>query len=70
MQENKYKICDLLLPALQATRDLWDLKSLTYEKNGDKETVIAEFISGHIKRANVSMDSGLAMIRDITRQLS
>ena len=65
--ENKQKICDLLLPALQATDNLHDLKSLYYDE--EKEKVICVFTSGHVKSANVAMDSGTSMIRDIITQI-
>ena len=70
MEENKQKICDLLLPALQATRNLHDLVKLEFAYRGeDYETVTATFASGYTKVANVSMDSGTAMIRDIIGQI-
>lgn len=65
--ENKQKICELLLPALQETRNLYDLANLTYDE--EREVVIAEFTSGYTKRANVAMDSGTSMIRDIIYQI-
>lgn len=68
-EEDKQEICDLLLPALQATRDLHDLKSLTYVRVGNEEYVRAVFTSGYSKKANVTIDSGVAMIRDIARQI-
>ena len=68
MEENKQHILDLLLPALQATRDLRDLKNLSYEKGFDGEYVIAEFESG-TKSCNVTMDSGVAMVRDVLKAL-
>lgn len=65
--EDKQKILDLLLPALQATRNLYNLKALEYE---DKtETVKATFRNGYTKRANVACDSGTAMIRDVIKQI-
>lgn len=69
--EDKQTICDLLLPALQATRALSDLISLEYKcaDDGD-ERVIATFDSGFKKRANVTMDSGAAMIYDILKQIT
>lgn len=84
MKEDKQHICDLLLPALQATRNLSDLVSLKYEKIGvperyefagmelefhDMEVVRATFESGYSKEANVTMDSGTAMIKDILNQI-
>ena len=69
--EDKQRICDLLLPVLQATRDLYDLQKLVYSRiNEYDEIVTATFANGYEKRANVSMDSGVAMIRDICRQIS
>lgn len=65
-KEDKQEICDLLLPALQATREYKDLISLTYDK--ESEYVVAKFSKG-IKSINVTMDSGAAMIRDIMRRL-
>ena len=65
--ENKQKICDLLFPALRATRNLYDLTGLEYDPR--LEIVTATFASGYSKRANVAMDSGTAMIVDIIRQI-
>ena len=69
MIENKQKICDLLLPALQGTRNLYDLVELKYEKDGYNEIVTAIFRNGSKKYATVNMDSGTAMIRDIVGQI-
>lgn len=60
--ESKQQILDLLLPALQATRNLYDLISLDYDDK--KEMVIASFTGGK-KLVNVAGDSGIAMIRDV-----
>lgn len=65
--EDKQHICNLLLPALQSTRNLNDLSGLEYDS--DHDFVKATFTSGHIKYANVAADSGTAMIVDIVRQL-
>lgn len=67
MHEDKQKICDLLLPALQATRNLDDLINLQYD--AEYELVQATFSSGFTKAANVAMDSGTSMIRDIIKQI-
>ena len=66
MEENKQEILDLLLPALQATRNLSDLKNLTYDNH--REIVIACFEKG-VKFANVEGDSGTAMIKDILKNI-
>lgn len=69
MSEDKQKICDLLLPALQSTRNLYDLVDLKYEKDGYNERVKAIFRNGSKRYAIVSMDSGTAMVRDILEQI-
>ena len=66
MREDNQKICDLLLPALQATRNLYDLQELEYSE--ERELAYAKFPSG-TKVVNVAMDSGTAMIRDIVKQI-
>lgn len=65
--ENKQEILDLLLPALQATRNLSDLVELEYRE--DRELVYAKFASGNQKIANVACDSGTALIRDVIGQI-
>jgi hypothetical protein len=65
--EDKQKICDLLVPVLQETRDFQELESLKYNK--DNETVIATFWYGRKKIVNVHLDSGTSMIRDIIKQI-
>ena len=65
--ENKKEILDKLLPALQATRNLCDLTGIKYDAG--KEVVYAEFKGGYIKIANVAMDSGTSMIRDVIGQI-
>ena len=67
MREDKQKICDLLLKALQETRNLYDLTNLLYDL--ENEVVIATFDNGYTKKANVACDSGTAMIRDIIGQI-
>ena len=67
MREDKQKICDLLLPALQATRNLYDLQELEYSE--ERELVYAKFASGYQKVVNVACDSGTSMIRDVIGQI-
>ncbi|NSI88072.1 hypothetical protein [[Clostridium] scindens] len=67
MREDKQKILDLLLPALQATRNLHDLQEL--ECSEERELVYAKFESGYQKVVNVACDSGTSMIRDIIGQI-
>ena len=65
--ENKKEIVALLLPVLQATRNLSDLIDLTLDET--TEIVTATFSNGATKRANVAADSGTSMIRDIVGQI-
>lgn len=65
--EDKQKICDLLVPVLQETRDFQELESLKYD--AEHEVVTATFTNGAVKHANVAMDSGTSMIRDIIKQI-
>lgn len=68
MHEDKQTICDLLCETLKATRGQHDVVALKYEilDNGD-ERVTIEYEQGGSHQVNVSMDSGVAMIRDIMR---
>ena len=66
--EDKQKICDLLVPVLQETRDFQELESLKYNK--DNETVVATFWYGAVKTANVHMDSGTSMSSNAQRRKS
>ena len=66
MNENKQEICNHLCEALKLCRAGSDLKSLEYDPI--RETVFATF-EGYTARANVAMDSGVSMIRDIMRQI-
>lgn len=67
--EDKQKILDLLVPALQATRDQHDLVSLIYEEKSDtRQEVVINYENGS-RRVNVSLDSGIAMTRDILRAM-
>lgn len=66
--ENKQQICKALIPVLQMTRNLYDLVDLDFDPV--TELVTATFSSGHTKRANVAVDSGTSMIRDIIGQIT
>ena len=65
--ENKQRILDVLLPALQETCNLHDLVEMEYR--ADRELVYAKFASGYQKIANVALDSDVAMIVDLIRQI-
>lgn len=68
VMEDKDLICKELAKLLKLTRNQSDLKALRYEilDNGD-ERVTIEYEHGGSRVVNVSMDSGVAMIRDIMR---
>ena len=66
MTEDKQKILDLLVPALQATRDQADLTALEYD--AERELVMVRYTGG-TKTVNVAMDSGIAMIRDVLKAM-
>lgn len=72
MTENKRRILALLLPTLQATDYFSDLVDLVYGYDQAKgiEYVVAFFLNGSQKMANVTADSGIAMIRDILKQIT
>ncbi|MDO4553680.1 MAG: hypothetical protein Q4B70_00875 [Lachnospiraceae bacterium] len=65
--ENKQRICSRLLTVLQATRDLEDIIALIYFD--EQEVVCAYFANGGVKRINVCADSGIAMVKDILKQI-
>lgn len=70
MREDKQQICDLFLKALQATAHFSDLKDLVYAPGADgQELVIATFDGGAHKFANVTADSGVAVLKDILKQM-
>ena len=69
MHEDKEKILEKLFQALVLTRAGWNLMDLEYKRENGFETVTATFANGHKKRINVSCDSGIALIRDVCRQI-
>lgn len=64
--EDKEAICKALAPVLRMTRNLHDLLDLEYDFKTEQVTA---YFPGGTKRANVNMDSGTAMIRDIIAQI-
>lgn len=67
--ENKAAVAKAFGEVLKMTRDYRDLKSLVYTKNGHGEYVYATFNNGTQKVANVHLDSEVAMIADIMKQI-
>ena len=69
--EEKQKILDALCKALQLIRSQEDLTSLTYHRQSeDCEEVIVKYADRDTRRINVSLDSGIAMIRDVCEHIS
>ena len=68
--EDKKKILKGLLLTLRSTRRFEDLRDLVYSKNDDgMEFVTCIYENGSYYSINVTMDSGIAMIRDVLRGL-
>ena len=67
--EDKQHICDLLCEALKATRNQHDLQAIIYHYNGPDDQMVTLAYSEGGTSVNVSMDSGIAMIRDIVKSL-
>lgn len=70
-KENKARIVNQLFRLLRMTRDQEALIGLEYNKDSKTfdETVVAIYRSGRKQEINVSMDSGIALIRDVVRAL-
>ena len=68
--EDMQEICDRLLVTLKATRYYKNLRALAYVRTkAGSEIVIAEWGRGRQQEINVTMDSGVAMVRDIVREM-
>ena len=68
--ENKQRICDLLCATLKETRNQYDLQSIVYHYNSPDDQMVTLAYSEGGTPVNVSMDSGIAMIRDILKAIS
>ena len=67
--ENYQEICNLLRFTLKQTRQFDDLVKLEHLQEGRERYVVATFDGGYTKQIRVTMDSGIAMIKDIIRNL-
>ena len=67
--ENYQVICNWLCRALQRTRQFDELESLEHIKEGEERYVVASFDGNYTKRIRVTMDSGIAMVKDIVNHL-
>lgn len=68
--EDKEKICRMLLPVLQETNNMSNVKDLKYDKDKEIVTAVVSF-SGSLMEIeiNVNGDCGAAMILDIVKAL-
>lgn len=69
MSEDKAKIAKMLGALLKKTREYEDLESMQYETDGKEEWVIATFKDGYRRRVCVTANSGIAIIRQVAREL-
>ena len=67
--ENYQVICDTLCSTLRLTRQFDDLVKLEHIQEGEERYVVAEFTNGVTRKITVTADSGIAMIKDILRNL-
>ncbi|MGM9519512.1 MAG: hypothetical protein ACI3WS_02445 [Phascolarctobacterium sp.] len=67
--ENYQAICNLLCVTLRQTRQFDDLRELNHIEAGRERFVIAKFTNGSARKIDVTMDSGIAMIKDILKNL-
>ena len=67
--ENYQAICDTLCSTLRLTRQYDDLQSLRHVEEGSERYVVAEFTNGVTRKITVTADSGIAMIKDILRNI-
>ena len=68
-EENKQEIIKALLPVVQLTRNGADVKDMKYRLYDTGEEIVEIRFSHGVKKVNVHMDSGTAMIRDVCRGL-
>ena len=66
-RENMQKICDSLLRTLRTTWRGSDIVAIRYDAENEEAVVLWDNAS--VRRINVAMDNGLAMIRDIVNHL-
>ena len=72
MKENTFILCQRLLKLVQATRAGADVVDIEYFRNNHTDDAHVNIIwaSGHIKRVDVTADSGIAMIKDVLEQIT
>lgn len=73
MKEDKARITSALFDAVRLTRAGDGIRSMDYVNDPNsygREHVIITYSNGYIKRVNVAMDSGAALIRDVMREVN
>lgn len=69
MDENKVEIVQKLFEVLRITRAGSNLISMEYKEEGYDEYVVLTFDNGYSRMANVTADSGKALIIDALKYL-
>lgn len=68
--EDKRRICELFADVLKLTRAGSEIDMIQYQKTADGiEKAHIYFSNDEVMSVNVTCDSGMSMIRDITRAL-
>lgn len=69
MQENKIEIVQELHRLLMNTRAGAEIIDMYYTEEDFSETVVIKYMSGAKKYINVTADSGIALIRDVVKEI-
>lgn len=69
--ENKLKICRMLAAVLKETRAGAEMENIDYwiDTDFNREYAVIIFRDGNIKTVDITADSGIAVIKDITDKL-
>lgn len=69
--ENKKEIVSALAETIKKTHYGQDIETMDYEKvpTLDDEFVVVRFRNGHVKRIDVTGDSGISICRDVLNHL-
>lgn len=70
MTEDKVKICRTFCEALKLTRAGENLTTIQYIEEEDKETVLLVFNEKCYIEVDVTADSGIAMMKDILKNMN
>ena len=69
MEENKPEIVWDLCKLLRKTRHGSDIAMMEYAKEGYGEYVLITFDGGFQKKVDISADSGIAIIKDVLKNI-